>query len=44
MIEWWYGMFGGRSLPQSKNGLTTTLFGMNGAESVVDISSGSPQS
>ena len=27
----WYGMRGGRSLPQSKNGLMTTLFGMKGA-------------
>ena len=31
----WYGICGARSLPQSKNGLITTFFGMCGALSAV---------
>ena len=33
MTVLWYGVFGGRSTPQSKYGLVTTDFGMCGAES-----------
>ncbi len=33
MTVLWYGVFGGRSVPQSKYGLTTTDFGMWAAES-----------
>ncbi len=31
----WYGVCGARSLPQSKNGLMTTLFGICAALSAV---------
>ena len=42
MIVSWYGICGARSLPQSKNGLITTFFGIHGALSVVFRFLGSP--
>jgi len=40
----WYGVRGGRSLPQSKYGLETTERGIDDAESLASAWSGLPRS